>query len=179
MDPPLHRSGSAAIGPPAGHSQSAANPVVRPYRGPAPAPPRRRLGFVWASGALCDDVTTLTPEDGGGGGAGGRGSRGSRGLGPERVSKAAETPKSPPTPRGEAARPRATARWAGGADSYGHGCFWHSGPARFILSPKSSARARGARAYRTGEQPSRWLGQGPWCPRTAVSYGRETCCCAG
>lgn len=65
-----------------------------------------------ASGARCDDATTLTPEDGGGGGGGGctRGVRGSRGLGPERVSKAAETPKSPPPPRGEAARPRATAR---------------------------------------------------------------------
>lgn len=84
-----------------------------------------------ASGARCDDATTLTPEDGGGGGCGGGGggsSRGSRGLGPERVSKAAEAPKSPPPPRGEAARPRATARWAGGADSYCHGLFWHTGP---------------------------------------------------
>lgn len=56
-----------------------------------------------ASSARCDDATTLTPEDGGGCGGGGGGCRN---RSPERVSTGAQTPKSPPPVRGEAAGPR-------------------------------------------------------------------------
>lgn len=127
-------------------------PRSRPSRGPAPGPahPRpapRRPGFVLASSALCDDATTLTPEDGGGGG---------RGRGPERVSTAAKTPKSPPPPRGEAARPRATAQRAGGPDELRPGPP-PGAPGLSLPRLEPSARARCAGAYGAGEQARRWL----------------------
>lgn len=108
-----------------------------------------------ASDALCDDAKTLTPEDGGGGG---------RGHGPERVCTAAKTRKSPPPPRGEAARPRAKAQRAGGADELRPRLL---PGAQGLSFPRQepSACGRCARAYGAGGAGPAMAARGPRCPR--------------
>lgn len=149
-----------------GLARSAPNRVAGPPEAPPPprpAPPHRRPGFVLASGALCDDATTLTREDGGGGGG--------RGRGPERLSPAAKTPKSPPPPRGEAARPRATARRAGGADEL-RPRPPAGAPGLSLPRPEPSARARCAGAYGAGEAGQAMAARGPRAPRLEWPWNR-------
>ena len=130
----------------AGQAWSATNRVAASPE-PASAPPRGWLGFVLASSARCDDATTLTPEDGGGGG--GRGYT----RGQERVSTVAQTPKSPPPARGEAAQLRATAPWAGGADELQLRSLSEAlGPS--LPSPEPSAHARSPRPMQAAPGPT-------------------------
>lgn len=162
----------------ASQAGSAPNRIARPSRGSGTAPPRPAPplpapplpvggpGLLLASNALCDDVTTLTPEDGGGG-------RG-RGYGPQRVSTAAKTPKSPPPPRGEAAQPRATAQRAGGAGHLRPRSL-PGAPGLSFPRPEPSARVRCAGAYGAGEQAMRWL---LGVPGVRGWSGLKTCCCA-